>query len=133
MKELLTLSTEYAKSRYQFDEPIANFQAVQFMLSEMAVMIYNLESIVYRTATLYDLGKMTAAQAGMVKFYASESIDKTVDLAMQIFAGMGYSREMPIERFYRDSRINRIFEGTNEIQKIVIAKDILRHKGSIFF
>lgn len=133
MKELLTLSTEYAKNRYQFDEPIANFQAVQFMLSEMAVMIYNLESIVYRTATLYDLGKMTQAQAGMVKYYASESIDKTVDLAMQIFAGMGYSREMPIERFYRDSRINRIFEGTNEIQKIVIAKDILRHKGSIFF
>jgi alkylation response protein AidB-like acyl-CoA dehydrogenase len=133
MKELLALSTEYAKNRYQFDEPIANFQAVQFMLSEMAVMIYNLESIVYRTATLYDLGKMTQAQAGMVKFYASESIDKAVDLSMQIFAGMGYSREMPIERFYRDARINRIFEGTNEIQKIVIAKDILRHRGSIFF
>lgn len=132
MKELLELSTTYAKNRYQFGEPIANFQAVEFMLSEMAVMTYALESMLYRTATLYDLGKMTQAQAGFVKYYSSEGLHKVVDLAMQVHAGMGYSREMPIERYYRDSRINRIFEGTNEIQKIVIAKDIVRRNGAIF-
>jgi alkylation response protein AidB-like acyl-CoA dehydrogenase len=132
MKELLELSTTYAKNRYQFGEPIANFQAVEFMLSEMAIMTYALESMLYRTATLYDLGKMTSAQAGFVKYYSSEGLHKVVDLAMQVHAGMGYSREMPIERFYRDSRINRIFEGTNEIQKIVIAKDIIRRNGAIF-
>lgn len=65
----------------------------------------------------------------MVKLYCSESLDKIVDYAVQIHGGMGYSREFPIERFYRDSRINKIFEGTNEIQKGIIARDILKHKG----
>ncbi len=132
MKELLELSTNYSKTRYQFGEPIANFQAVEFMLADMAVMVYALESMLYRTATLYDLGKMTQAQAGIIKLYASDSLDKLVDLAMQIHAGMGYSREMPIERYYRDSRINRIFEGTNEIQRLVIAKDVIRKNGALF-
>lgn len=132
MKELLEISTKYAKGRFQFGEPISNFQAIQFMLADMATMIYSLESMLYRTATLYDLGKMTSAQAGYVKYFASESLDKIVDMAMQIHAGMGFSREMPIERFYRDARINRIFEGTNEIQKIVIAHDVIKKNGALF-
>ncbi len=132
MKELLEMSTNYAKNRYQFGEPISNFQAIQFMLADMATMIYALESMLYRTATLYDLGKMTSAQAGYIKYFASDSLDKIVDMAMQIHAGMGYSREMPIERYYRDSRINRIFEGTNEIQKIVIARDVIKKNGALF-
>jgi alkylation response protein AidB-like acyl-CoA dehydrogenase len=132
MKELLEMSTKYAKNRFQFGEPISNFQAIQFMLAEMATMIFALESMLYRTATLYDLGKMTSAQAGYVKYYASDSLDKIADMALQIYAGMGYSREMPIERYYRDSRINRIFEGTNEIQKIVIARDVIKKNGALF-
>lgn len=130
-KELLELSTAYAKQRKQFGEPIANFQAVQFMLAEMALLIYTTESIVYRTATAYDLKNMLSRQSAMVKLYSSEALDKCVDYAMQIHGGMGYSREMPIERFYRDSRINRIFEGTSEIQKLVISRDILKRNGVV--
>lgn len=128
-KEMLELSTKYAKERRQFDVPISQFQVIQFMLSEMAVLIYAMESIVYRTANAYDAGRPISRQSATVKLFCSESLDKIVDYAVQIHGGMGYSREMPIERFYRDSRINRIFEGTNEIQKLVIARDILKKNG----
>lgn len=128
-KEMLEMSTNYAKNRKQFGEPIANFQAIQFMLAEMATMIYTTESLVYRTASAYDSGEMLSRQSAMVKLVASESLDRCVDYAMQIHGGMGFSREMPIERFYRDSRINRIFEGTTEIQKLVIARDVIKRNG----
>jgi len=105
---------------------------VQFMLAEMATLVYTLESMLYRTAALCDAGKLTSVQSGMVKLYASESFDRVSDLAMQVHGGMGFSRELPIERYYRDSRINRIFEGTNEIQKMVIAKDVIRFNGKLF-
>lgn len=130
-KELLELSTKYAKERIQFDHPIAQFQAIQFMLADMAVMIYNMESIVYRTATDYDLRKDISRQSAMVKLYCSEALDKIVDFAVQIHGGMGYSQEMPIERIYRDSRINRIFEGTNEIQKGIIAREVIKKSGKL--
>ncbi len=128
-KEVLELSTKYAKERIQFDQPIANFQGVQFMLAEMGTLIYAMESIVYRTAVDYDLGKNISKQSAMVKLFCSEAADKIIDSAVQIHGGMGYSRELPIERFYRDSRINRIFEGTSEIQKGIIARDILKKNG----
>ena len=128
-KELLILSTKYAKERKQFDEPIAHFQAVQFMLADIAVTIYAMESMIYRTAAMYDAKKPVSRQSATVKLFCSESIDKIADLAVQIHGGMGYSRELPIERFYRDARINRIFEGTSEIQNLVIAKDILKKNG----
>jgi len=130
-KELLELSTQYAKEREQFDEPISHFQAIQFYLAEMATMIYNMESIVYRTAVDYDLGKNISRKTAMVKLYCSDALDEIADRAVQIHGGMGYSRELPIERFYRDSRINRIFEGTNEIQKTIIARDVLKKKGKV--
>jgi alkylation response protein AidB-like acyl-CoA dehydrogenase len=130
-KELLEMSTNYAKEREQFDEPISHFQAIQFYLAEMATMIYNMESIVYRTAVDYDAGKKISSQTAMVKLYCSDSLDKIADLAVQIHGGMGYSKELPVERFYRDSRINRIFEGTNEIQKSIIARDILKKNGKM--
>ena len=128
-KEMLELSTKYAKERRQFDVPISQFQVIQFMLAEMAVLIYAMESMVYRTAQAYDAGKPISRQSATVKLFCSESLDKVVDMAVQIHGGMGYSRELPIERYYRDSRINRIFEGTNEIQKLVIARDILKKNG----
>lgn len=128
-KELLELSTKYAKEREQFDQPIANYQAIQFMLAEMATLIYTMESIIYRTATDYDLGKNISKQSAMVKLFCSEGLDKIADHAVQIHGGMGYSRELPIERFYRDSRINKIFEGTNEIQKGIIARDTIKKNG----
>ncbi len=130
-KELLEMSTIYAKQREQFDEPISHFQAIQFYLAEMATMIYNMESIVYRTAVDYDAGKNISRQTAMVKLYCSDALDEIADLAVQIHGGMGYSKELPVERFYRDSRINRIFEGTNEIQKTIIARDILKKNGKM--
>ncbi len=128
-KECLELSTKYAKERRQFGEPIAHFEAIQWMLAEMATTIYAMESIVYRTAAAYDAGKSTSRESAIVKLFCSEGLDKVVDRAVQLHGGMGYSREMPIERMYRDSRINRIFEGTNEIQKLVIARDVLKRNG----
>lgn len=130
-KELLEMSTKYAKTRKQFKEPISNFQAVQFMLAEMATLIYTAESLVYRTAVLYDEHEMLSRQSAMVKLFTSEALDKCVDYAMQIHGGMGFSRELPIERFYRDARINRIFEGTSEIQKLVIARDVIKRNGIV--
>jgi alkylation response protein AidB-like acyl-CoA dehydrogenase len=130
-KELLELSTKYAKERVQFDVPISQFEAIQFYLAEMACLIYCMESIVYRTAFDYDAGKSISRQSATVKYVCSESLSKVVDMAVQIHGGMGYSREMPIERFYRDSRINRIFEGTNEIQKVVIAREVLKRNGKL--
>ncbi len=129
MKELLKISTQFARERKQFDEPIANFQSVQNMLAEMAMEIYTVESILYRTAVDYDDKTMIPRQAAMVKHIASEGLGKVADLAMQIHGGMGFSKELPIERFYRDARINKIFEGTNEIQKGIIARDIIKRKG----
>lgn len=128
-KELLEMSTDYAKQRKQFEKNISSFQAVQFMLAEMATLIFTMESIVYRTAVDYDLGKNISRQSAMVKLYCSESLDQVADRAVQVHGGMGYSKELPIERYYRDSRINKIFEGTNEIQKGIIAHDVIKRGG----
>lgn len=128
-KELLEASTRYARERKQFDQSINKFQAVQFMLADMALLIFNMESIVYRTAVDYDLGKDISRQSAMVKLYCSESLDQIADYAVQVHGGMGYSRELPIERYYRDSRINKIFEGTNEIQRGIIARDVIKKNG----
>jgi alkylation response protein AidB-like acyl-CoA dehydrogenase len=130
-KELLELSAKYAKERKQFDEPISHFEAVQFMLADMATTIYAMESIIYRTAVDYDAKKPISRQSAHVKLFCSEGLCKVADLAVQVHGGMGYSRELPVERFYRDARINRIFEGTNEIQRLVIARDVLKKIGII--
>ncbi len=130
-KQLLEDSVRYAKERKQFDQAINKFQAVQFMIAEMGTIIFNMESIVYRTAVNYDKGVDISRDSAMVKLYCSDGLDKVADYAVQIHGGMGYSRELPIERFYRDSRINKIFEGTNEIQKGIIARDLIKKNGVI--
>jgi alkylation response protein AidB-like acyl-CoA dehydrogenase len=130
-KELLELSTKYSKERKQFDVPIAQFEAIQFMIAEMATTVFAMESMVYRTAFLYDEGKPISRQSATVKLFCSEGLCEVADRAVQIHGGMGYSRELPIERFYRDARINRIFEGTNEIQKVVISRELLKKNGKL--
>ena len=131
MKELLEMSTKYAKERKQFDSPLSNFQAIQFMLADMGMIIYNLESSIYRTAQDYDSKKQVSRQAAYVKLYASEQLCVVADMAVQIHGGMGYSRELPIERYYRDARINKIFEGTSEVQRGIIARDIMKKNGKV--
>ncbi len=127
-KEALKLSTDYAKERVQFGRKISQQQAIQWMLADMAAEIYNMESILYRTAWLYDQGKKTVRESSIVKLYCSEALDRIVDKAMQIYGGYGFIEDFPIERMYRDSRINRIFEGTNEIQRMIIARDVLHDR-----
>jgi alkylation response protein AidB-like acyl-CoA dehydrogenase len=125
-KEMLALSINHANERVQFGKPIAEQQAVQFMLSDMAADIFQVESILYRTAGMVDNHSSFSRESAICKLTATEVVCRVADRAMQIHGGMGYMREYPIERFYRDARVNRIFEGTNEIQHLVIARDLIR-------
>ncbi len=126
MQKLLELSTQYAQERVQFNVPISSFQAVQHMLADMAVDIEATRSLTYRVAWMVDQGTRVIKEAAMVKYFASEAYCRVADKAVQIFAGMGYMKDFPIERYYRDARISRIYEGTSEIQKNIIAAQILR-------
>jgi len=95
----------------------------------MAIDIFTLESLVYRTAWMADNGYDVIREASIVKVFASEVLDRVVDLALQIHGGAGYIEDYPVEKMYRDARINRIFEGTNEIQEYVIFKTLERRGG----
>jgi len=121
---------EYAKVREQFGQPIANFQAIQWMLADMATRIEAARLLVYNAALAKDRAEETGAryskEAAMAKLYASETASWVTDLAIQIHGGYGYMKEYPVERYYRDARITRIYEGTSEVQRIVIANQILR-------
>ncbi|MFN2383455.1 MAG: acyl-CoA dehydrogenase family protein [Gemmatimonadota bacterium] len=128
-KESVDRCVAYAGQRQAFGQPIQNFQAIQFMLAEMAADTYAMESMVYRTAWLCDQGEPFSRESAICKMFCSEGLDRIVDKAVQLHGGMGYSAEMWPERFYRDARINRIFEGTNEIQRLVIARDVLKRGG----
>jgi alkylation response protein AidB-like acyl-CoA dehydrogenase len=128
-KEAFELSRRYAIERQQFGRPIADFQAIQFKLAEMAVKLYTMEQIVYDCAKKVDAGKPATLESSIVKLYCSEMASQVIDEAIQIHGGMGFSRELPLERMYRDARVTRIFEGTNEIQKSVIATELLKQVG----
>lgn len=128
-KEMLELAVIYANQRKQFGKEIAKFQAIQFMVAEMTTKIYAMESMLYRCASRYDEGKDISQEAAMVKLYCSEQVSEVADMALQIHGGMGFSREIPIERFYRDARILRIFEGTSEIQKLIIGRKSFKNGG----
>ncbi|MBD3287855.1 acyl-CoA dehydrogenase [candidate division KSB1 bacterium] len=128
-KEVLDMSAQHAKERKQFGKSIADNQAIQWMLSDMCSDIYAMESIVYRTAWMCDQGMKFSRQSAIVKTFCSEKADEIIHKAIQIHGGIGYMKDFPLERMYRDSRINLIFEGTNEIQRMIIARDILKKGG----
>lgn len=128
----LEMSMDFAKNRYQFGAPIAYKQAIQWMIADMATEIEALRSLVYRTAWMVDSGQITrefSTLAAICKLYGSEVLGRCVDKAVQIHGGMGYMKKYPIERMYRDARITRIFEGTSEIQRDVIARNLFRRIG----
>ena len=125
----LEKSVQWAKIRHLFGKPIAHRQSIQWMIADMATEIEALRSLVYRTAWLVDTGQPFIREAAMCKLYGSEVLHRCVDQAVQIHGGMGYMRDYLIDLMYRDARIAEIFEGTNEIQRIVIAADIFRREG----
>jgi alkylation response protein AidB-like acyl-CoA dehydrogenase len=119
-------SLKYAKVRHQFGQPIGSFQAIQFMLADMAVKIEAARHLVYHAAMLRDAGLEFSKEASMAKLFASEMGNWVTDKAIQIHGGMGYCRDLPVERMHRDVKLMEIGEGTSEIQRMVIAREILR-------
>ena len=118
-------AVKYSKERIQFGQPIASFQAIRWMIADMATEIDAARMMVYRAAAMKDAGKRFTKEAAMAKLYASEVAERAAFKAIQIHGGYGYSREYPVERIYRDQRLCAIGEGTSEIQRLVIARQVL--------
>jgi butyryl-CoA dehydrogenase len=119
-------SVDYAKDRKSFGVPIAQHQAIQFMLADMATQIDAARLLTWRAAKLKDKGVRHTMESSIAKLYASEMATRVTHKAIQIHGGYGYSTEFPVERHYRDARITEIYEGTSEIQRIVIAANVLK-------
>jgi alkylation response protein AidB-like acyl-CoA dehydrogenase len=122
----LEAATAYAKERKAFGHAIAEFQAIQWKLAGMATELEAARLLLCQAAVLKDRGKAYGKQAAMAKLFASEAAERACFEAIQIFGGYGYSREYPVERYYRDNRLTQIGEGTSEIQRLVIARHVLK-------
>ncbi len=122
----LEAATEYAKTREQFGRPIAKFQAIQWKIADMATEYEAARLLTLRAANLKDRGEPYGEAAAMAKLYASEAANRIANEAVQIFGGNGYSKEFPVERYFRDARITSIYEGTSEAQRLVISGHRLR-------
>lgn len=119
-------SLKYSKERQQFDQPISNFQAIAFKLADMAVKIEMSKMLIYQAADMKNRGVKMTKESAMAKYYASEACVQISTDAVQIFGGYGYTKDFPVEKYYRDSKLCTIGEGTSEIQKLVISREILQ-------
>jgi alkylation response protein AidB-like acyl-CoA dehydrogenase len=119
-------SVQYAQQREQFDQPIANFQAIGFKLADMATKIEVAEMLTYQAADLKNRGEKMTKESAMAKYYASEVAVQVSTDAVQIHGGYGYTKDFPVEKHYRDSKLCTIGEGTSEIQKLVISRSVLK-------
>ena len=119
-------SVQYSKERHQFDQPIANFQGISFKLADMATEIRAAELLIAQCCDKKMRGENITKESAMAKYYASEIAVKVSSDAVQIFGGYGYTKDFPVEKFYRDSKLCTIGEGTSEIQKIIIAREVLK-------
>jgi alkylation response protein AidB-like acyl-CoA dehydrogenase len=129
------IANDFAAGRIQFGRPIRDFQAIEFMLADMAVEIFAAKSMLYRIGAQVAGGmdrKVVHAHASAVKLFCSEMAGRVVDKALQILGGRGYMRENPVERLYRDVRVDRIWEGTSEIQRMIIAGQIKKRGLDIY-
>jgi len=128
-RAVLEESLWYAKSREQFGRPIAEFQAIQWKLADMATRLDAAELLTWRAATLEDQGLPFEREAAMAKMFASDVAMQAAVEGVQILGGYGYSKEYPMERHLRDAKITQIYEGTNEIQRLVIARNLIGKRG----
>lgn len=119
-------AVEYSKQRQQFGKPISHFQGIAFKLADMAAKIEASELLTRQAGEMKDLGQKMTKQAAMAKYYASETAVAVSTEAVQIFGGYGYTKDFPVEKYYRDSKLCTIGEGTSEIQKLVIAREIVK-------
>ncbi len=122
----LDASVQYSQERHQFGQPISNFQAIAFKLADMYTEIQAAELLLYQAAHLKNTKQKVTKESAMAKYYASEVAVRASTEAVQIFGGYGYTKDFPVEKFYRDSKLCTIGEGTSEIQKIVISREILK-------
>ncbi|HEX3112896.1 MAG TPA: acyl-CoA dehydrogenase family protein, partial [Candidatus Eisenbacteria bacterium] len=122
----LDASVRYARERVQFGKPIAEFQAIQWMLADMKAMIEASRLLTLRAAWLKDQGLPHGPEAAIAKLTASKSARECADKAVQIHGGYGYTKEFAVERYYRDAKVTELYEGTSEIQRIVIANSLFR-------
>jgi acyl-CoA dehydrogenase len=129
---IIDMTTEYARERRQFGKPIGEQQLIQQLLADSAIEINAARLLVLQAAHEIDQGRDARERISMVKVYASEMLGRVADRAVQVFGGMGYCKDLPIERFYRDARIFRIFDGTSEIHRTVIARAMLKHGAARF-
>ncbi len=127
---VLEMTTRWAAERVQFGQPIGRFQGIGFPLADMATELDAAELLTFRAAWKLDQGTMTDRDAAMAKLYASEALGRLTDQAVQVFGGMGLMSELPIERFWRDARVERIWDGTSEIQRHIISRSLLRPLGA---
>jgi alkylation response protein AidB-like acyl-CoA dehydrogenase len=125
-KGALDAALQYSKERHQFDQPISNFQGISFKLADMATEIAAAELLTLQAADKKNKHLPMTKEAAMAKYYASEVAVRTATEAVQIFGGYGYTKDFPVEKFYRDSKLCTIGEGTSEIQKLVIAREVLK-------
>lgn len=119
-------AVRYAKERQQFGQPIANFQGIAFKLADMATKIQAAELLTRRAGLLKDAGESTTKISAMAKYYASEAAVDIANEAVQVFGGYGYTKDFPVEKYYRDAKLCTIGEGTSEIQKLVISREVLK-------
>jgi acyl-CoA dehydrogenase len=129
---ILDMTTDYARERRQFGKPIGEQQLIQQLLADSAIEINAARLLLLHTAHEIDQGHDARERISMVKVYASEMLGRVADRAVQVFGGMGYCKDLPIERFYRDARIFRIFDGTSEIHRTVIARSMIKHGAARF-
>lgn len=118
-------AVKYAKERHQFDQPIVNFQAIAFKLADMATKIEGAELLIYQASDMKNKGEKMTKESAMAKYYASEICVQIATDAVQVFGGYGYTKDFPVEKYYRDSKLCTIGEGTSEIQKLVISREVL--------
>jgi len=119
-------AVQYSKERHQFDQPIANFQGISFKLADMVTEITAAELLTLKACDLKNRGENVTKAAAMAKYYASEVAVKVANDAVQVFGGYGYTKDFPVEKYYRDAKLCTIGEGTSEIQKLVISREVLK-------